>query len=123
MDVALECTSTRIRIFLNCNIFLHKSVFSLFTRTKPSSDVHSPKPLVFSPAGLFNMVLRLTESTQTREIKRAVSYGNKRTGPKKLEKRLKQRTKDYALTLVLQYVMLKNEQLCKSLYFTGFFNP
>ena len=42
---------------------------------------------------------------------------------KSLEKRLKQRTKDYALTLVLQYVMLKNEQLCKSLYFTGFFNP
>ena len=46
------------------------------------------------------MVLRLTESTQTREIKRAVSYGNKRTGPKMLVKRVEQRTKDYALTLV-----------------------
>ena len=33
------------------------------------------------------MVLRLTESTQTREIKRAVSYGNKRTGPKMLGKK------------------------------------
>ena len=62
------------------------------------------------------------QATQTRETKRAVSYGNKRTGPKMLVKGLEQRTKDYALTLVLQSVMLKNEQICKSLYFTGFFN-
>ena len=37
-----------------------------------------------------------------------------------LGERLEQRTKDYALTMVLQSVMLKNEQICKSLYFTGF---
>ena len=89
----IRWTCLSVHIYTNSDIFkllyffLHKSVFSLFTRTKPSSDVHSPKPLVFSPAGLFNMVLRLTESTQTREIKRAVSYGNKRTGPKKLGKK------------------------------------
>ena len=39
-----------------------------------------------------------------------------------LEKRLEQRTKYYALTLVLQSVMLKNEQIYVNHYISQFFS-
>ena len=124
MDVALECTSTRIRIFFKSHIFFYtnKSFGCSHVRHHKVMRTHLNRPFLkpFSSRAVYHGFK--AQSTQTRETKRAVSYGNKRTGPKMLGKNAWTTNKRQRTDVGVATVMRKNEQMCKSLYFTGFFN-